>query len=77
MPKLNTFYYIVDRLSKENAGTLQQSLEIIPEIKEVRISPQQGLIEVTSARDAEAQVRLACDVTGTIFRTKVKKKDLV
>jgi uncharacterized alpha/beta hydrolase family protein len=77
MPRFNTFYYLVDRLDSENAPVIRKSLKIVPEVNAVEVSPQQGLIEVQAKRDIEPQVKMACEVAGALFRTRVKKKELL
>ena len=76
MGKINRYFYLVDKLDNEKSTIIQKSLKLIPEIQSVSISPKQGLLDIYAKRDVEDQVKLACDVAGTIFRTRIKKKEL-
>jgi hypothetical protein len=77
MAKINRFFYLVDKLDSRSTAVMEKSLNMIPEIHSVSISPKQGLVEVYAKKDVEDQVKLACDVAGSIFRTKIKKKELI
>lgn len=66
-------YFILDKLDKESGEMMRKSLTALPEVNSCRYDLQKGLIEVDAVKDMEAQVKLACDVAGTIFRIKVKK----
>lgn len=77
MPRFNTFYYLADKLDNENASVIRKSLKIVPELNAVHISPHQGLIEIQAKRDIEPQVKMACEVAGALFRTRIKKKELL
>jgi hypothetical protein len=70
------YYYVIDKLNRSNAPFLEQALKTVPEIQEAKVRPVQGVVEVTASRDVEEQVRIACSVTGTVFRTRAQKKDL-
>jgi len=76
MARIKSFYYLIDGLNADNGEKIRQSLKALPDIDDVRYSLTHGFIEVRSKGEMESQVRMACQVAGTGFRTKVKKKDL-
>ena len=76
MARIKSFYYLIDGLNAENGEKIRQSLKALENIEDVRYSLNQGFIEVRSKSEMEHQVRIACEVAGTGFRTKVKKKQL-
>ena len=69
-----SFFYVVDRLTKQNAVTLKRALDAVPDIKNVTIWLAKGVVEVKATRDVEESIKLACSVAGTLFRTKTDKK---
>lgn len=54
---------------------LQNSLKTVPSIASAVVDIPQGLLQVQAKSDVEEEVKLACDVSGILFRTKVKKRD--
>ena len=76
MARIKPFYYLIDGLNPEKGEQIRQSLKALMEVDDARFSVNQGVVEVFAKKDMEDQVRLACTVAGTGFRTKVKKKDL-
>ena len=75
MGKGTIHYYLLDNLTKQNAAVLQNSLRIVPAISSAVVDIPQGLLQVQSKNDVEEEVKLACDVAGILFRTKVNKRD--
>jgi 5-methylthioribose kinase len=67
------YYYLVDGLTEEKADIIVKGLSVIPGVGEVTVSLTRSMIEAQALRDVEAQVRLACDVAGAKFRTRVKR----
>ncbi|MFO8065903.1 MAG: hypothetical protein ACQETQ_08545 [Spirochaetota bacterium] len=63
--------YLVDGLTEEKAQAVAASLRGVEEIEGVDISVSRSTVRVKSKRDPEQQVRLACNVAGVNFRTKV------
>ncbi len=76
MARVKPFFYLIDGLNREKGEQIRHSLKALTEIEDARFSVDQGVIEVLAQKDMEEQVRLACNVANTVFRTKVKKKDL-
>ncbi len=74
MAKEIKYYYIVDKLDVNNAAMMRKSLKIVPEIKTLTIDAHHGLLEVQATSNVETQVKLACDIAGTIFRRQVKNR---
>ena len=66
---------MLDNLTKQNAAVLQNSLKTVPSIASAVVDIPQGLLQVQAKSDVEEEVKLACDVSGILFRTKVKKRD--
>ncbi len=77
MAKFNSYYYLVDKLDTKTSDAIKKSLKIIPGIEDVRVDLFRGIVEVLSEKEMEEQVKMACDVSGALYRTKVKKKDLL
>ena len=48
----------------------------LSEVEDARYSIQQGFIEVRAKKDVEAQLKLACEMFGAGYRTKMKKSDI-
>jgi hypothetical protein len=65
----------LDNLTKQNASVVQNSLKTVPSISSAVVDIPQGLLQVQAKGDVEEEVKLACDVAGVLFRTKVKKRD--
>lgn len=63
--------YLVDGLTDDNAPVIHKGLEAINQIEEVSVLPQKNLVRVRSKGDVTEQVRIACDIAKTRFRTKV------
>ena len=76
MARMKSFYYIIDNLSAERGDAIRESLKALSEVDDARYSLQQGYIEVRAKKDVEAQLRLACNMFGAGFRTKMKKSDI-
>lgn len=75
MGKGTVQYYLLDNLTKQNASLLQSSLKIVPDISSAVADVAKGLLQVQARTDVEEQVKLACDVAGILYRTKLKKRD--
>lgn len=69
-----TFYYLVDNLSGENAGTLKAALRSVSSIESITIRPAENLVEIIAPKRMDDEVRVACDAVGLTYRTRVKKR---
>ncbi len=67
------YHYIVDGLTDDSAALLQKSLTIVPEIRSAQVSASRGTVEVEASRDVADAVRVACDVAGVTFRTRMRR----
>ena len=76
MARGKSFFYLIDNLSSDNAEQIRHSLKSLEDVDDARYSLQQGFIEVRARRDVETQVRMAAEMFGAGFRTKMKKKDI-
>jgi hypothetical protein len=63
--------YLVDGLTEERAQAMVASLRGLNEVDGVDVSVSRATVRVKSRRDLEDQVKLACDIAGVKFRTKV------
>ncbi|MFP4563636.1 MAG: hypothetical protein ACLFRY_10050 [Spirochaetia bacterium] len=75
MGKGTVQYYLLDNLTKQNAAVLQNSLKIVPDITSAVADVPKGLLQVQARKGVEEQVKLACEVAGILFRTKISKRD--
>ncbi len=74
MAKEKTYYYLIDKLNAENAGTFKKALRTVDSIKSITIRPNERLVELVSTRNPEDSVKIACDISGTQFRVRVKSR---
>ena len=63
--------YLVDGLTEERAQAMVASLRGLDEVDGVDVSVSRSTVRVKSKRDLEEHVRIACNVAGTKYRTKV------
>jgi hypothetical protein len=71
-----SFYYLIDNLTGDRAVKISNALKAVSEVLEVKASASQGIIEVKATRDVEEQVKMACSIAGTTFRTRMSRKSL-
>ena len=64
--------YLVDGLTEENAEAMTASLRGLSEVEGVDVVVSRSTVRVKSKRDLEDQVKLACDIAGVKYRTKVR-----
>lgn len=74
MAKNKVYTYLVDKLSPANAEPLKNALKSIPSVEDVFIKLNSGVVEVTSSKEVEQAVSMACSVAGCVFRTKVSTR---
>jgi hypothetical protein len=72
MPRGKRYAYILDGLTEEKGEIIAKGLRAIPDIFEVEVMPNRGVVQVRARKDVEDQVRIACDIAKARFRTKVK-----
>jgi copper chaperone CopZ len=63
--------YLVDGLTEEKAQAMVASLRGLDGVEGVDVSVSRSTVRIRSKRDLEDQVKLACDVAGVKYRTKV------
>lgn len=68
-----SFTYIVDGLTDASAAVIKKSLSIVADIRTVAVDAGRGTVEVKAHRDVEDNVRVACDVAGVAFRTRLRR----
>jgi hypothetical protein len=71
-----SFYYLIDNLTQEKAAKITAALKAVSDVLETTTHLPQGVLEVKAVRDVEAQVKMACGIAGTTFRTRVDRKAL-
>jgi hypothetical protein len=74
MPRIKTYYYLIDNLTSENGEIMKRALQATSSIKSITLHIREGLLEVMADRDVEDVLRIACELAGTRFRIKVKKR---
>ncbi|MDA3937847.1 MAG: hypothetical protein PF693_00865 [Spirochaetia bacterium] len=74
MAKTKQYSYIIDGLSNENGEKIKKALQNIPEIKSITINVQSGTVDLISSKDAELELKYACDIAKASFRIKINKK---
>ena len=73
MPPGKLYHYLVDGLTPEKADIIVKGLSVIPGVGQVTVSIARSTVEAQALRDIEPQVRLACDVAGATFRTRLRR----
>ena len=76
MPKLKRYYYLVDDLDPQKGDVIARGLKAISTIEAVNVDLVQGVVEVVASKSPDANMEAACQVSGTVLRTKIKKKQL-
>ncbi len=76
MPKPKRYYYLVDNLDPQRSDLIARGLKAVTTVDAVSVDLTQSIIEVVASRDPGHNVRTACEVAGSIFRTSIKKKHL-
>ena len=74
MAKVKRFYYLVDDLTPEKSEVMARGLKALSIVEGVKIDVAQNLVEIVATRNPDSNVQMACDVAGTVLRTKMKKK---
>ncbi len=76
MAKPKRHFYLVDNLNGHRAEMIRKGLKAVSTISGVTVDVGQGVIEVVSTVKPDTHVQMACDLAGTIIRTKLKKRQL-
>ena len=76
MPKPKRYYYLVDDLDLHKGDVIARGLKAISTIDAVNVDLVQGVVEVVATKSPDANMETACQVAGTVLRTKIKKKQL-
>jgi hypothetical protein len=76
MAKNKSFYYIIDGLNEEKGELLKKALSPVTDIQSITVRSREGLLEIIAPRNVEQEVKIACDVAGTTFRLRAKKRQL-
>jgi hypothetical protein len=73
---INSYIYLIDSLNKENGEILKKALKVVPDIKNVIVSPLKGLVEIKAKSDPTDSLKLACSVAKVKLRTKIDKSKI-
>ena len=76
MPKSKRYYYLVDDMDPRKGDVIARGLKAISTVDGVNIDLTQGIVEVVASKNPDINVQTACEVAGTVLRTKIKKKQL-
>ena len=76
MAKAKQYYYLIDSLDANKGEMISRGLKAVEAISGVTIDLKQGIVGVTSTINPEAHIQMACDLAGTVVRTKLKKRSL-
>ena len=76
MSKAKHYYYLVDDMDPQSGDIIARGLKVITAIEAVNIDLAQGIVEVIALRNPDTNVKTACEVAGTVLRTKIKKNQL-
>jgi hypothetical protein len=76
MAKPKSHYYLIDNLDANRAEIITRGLKAVSSITGVSVKLSQGIVEVVSASNPDVHMKMACDVAGTVMRTKIKKSQL-
>jgi hypothetical protein len=68
-----SFYYLIDNLTSEKAVKINKALHAVTDVLETKANPSQGVLEVKATRDVEPEVKMACEIAGTTFRTRMSR----
>ncbi len=74
MARLKIYSYLVDKMSMANAEPLKLAIKSIPSVEEVHIKINSGIVEVTSKKDVEHEISMACSVAECNLRTRVSTR---
>ena len=76
MAKPKRHFYLVDNLDVGKGDMISRGLKAISTIDSVGIDIGQGVVDVISKTNPDEHVRIACEVAGTVIRTKLKKRQV-
>ncbi len=76
MAKAKRYYYLVDNLDSQRGEVISKGLKAISTIEGVNVDVSQGIVEVLATAKPDTNVQVACDMAGTVIRSKIKKKQL-
>ena len=74
MAKSKSYSYIIDGLSSENGEKIKKVLQNVDDIKSITINVYNGTVDLISSKDAENELKYACEMSGTRFRVKINNK---
>ena len=74
MARSKTYYYVIDKLTEESAPKIRSALKAIDSVDDVRTKIASGIVEVDAKRDMESELKMAAEIAGCTFRTRVQKK---
>ena len=76
MAKAKRYFYLVDNLDATKADVISRGLKALTTVTGVSVNLGQGIVEVVATVNPDEHVKMACDVAGTVMRTKLKKRQM-
>lgn len=76
MARSKTYYYLIDKLTDEAVPKIRSALKAINTVEDVRARISSGIVEVDAKKDVESELKMAAEIAGCIFRTRVQKKQV-
>lgn len=76
MAKPKRYFYLVDNLDVGKGDMISRGLKAVSTIDSVGVDLGQGIVDVISKSNPDEHVRIACEVAGTVIRTKLKKRQV-
>ena len=70
MAKKTSYTFLVDNITPDNAEMLRKALLSDQKISDVSIKLNSGVVVITSSRDPQAELQMACSIAGCIFRMR-------
>lgn len=76
MAKAKRYFYLIDNLDDQKSDIISRGLKAVSSITGVNVDIGQGMVEVVANSNPDTHVNMACDVAGTVMRTKLKKRQI-
>ncbi len=74
MAKAKRYFYLLDNVDEEKRDIIEKGLKAIDSVTGVHVELTERVLEVSSTIKPDTHVQMACEVAGTIVRTKLKKR---
>ena len=74
MARNTSYTYLVDNITPGSAEMLRKALLSNTRITDVAVKMNSGVVMITSSKDPQTELKMACSIAGCIFRMKVSKR---